>query len=124
MENKIALSNADYRLLSIVWDAQPVLSPELCRIAEKQLGWKRTTTYTVIKRLCGKGYLKSESTVVTALIGREQAQRAEGEQVLRRNFEGSLPRFVASFLDEGAVSDEEARELEKMLEEYRRGRDG
>lgn len=121
MENEIALSNADYRLLDIVWDAEPVASPELCKLAEVQLGWKRTTTYTVIKRLCDKGYLKSEDTVVTALVERESVQRAEGRQVLRSSFGGSLPKFVAAFLDGGEVSDEEAHELERLLEEYRRG---
>lgn len=120
MQNEIALSNADFRLLDIVWDAQPVASPELCRLAAAKLGWKRTTTYTVIKRLCEKGYLKSENTVVTALIEREQARHAEGRQVLERNFDGSLPKFVAALLDGGTVSDEEAREIERMLEAYRR----
>jgi len=124
MENAIALSNADYCLLDIIWEAQPVASPELCRLAEQKLGWKRTTTYTVIKRLCLKGYLKSEDTIVTASIGREQARRAEGEQVLRRSFGGSLPKFVAAFLEGGTVSDAEARELARLLEEYRWGRDG
>lgn len=120
MNHEIALSNADYRLLDIVWEAQPVASPELCRLAEARLGWKRTTTYTVIKRLCEKGYLKSTDTIVTALVEREQVRRSEGRQVLQRSFDGSLPKFVAAFLDGGAVSDEEAREIERMLEEYRR----
>ncbi len=120
MNNKIILSNADYRLLDIVWDTQPVPSPELCKLAEVRLGWKRTTTYTVIKRLCDKGYLKSADTIVTALIEREQVRRAEGRQVLDRSFDGSLPKFIAAFLDGGAVSDEEAQEIERMLEEYRR----
>jgi predicted transcriptional regulator len=120
MDNEVALSNADYRLLDIVWDAQPIASPELCRLAEAKLGWKRTTTYTVIKRLCEKEYLKSENTIVTSLIGRQQARRAEGRQVLDHSFNGSLPEFVAAFLDGGTVSDKEAREIERLLEEYRR----
>ncbi|MGE4485630.1 MAG: BlaI/MecI/CopY family transcriptional regulator [Oscillospiraceae bacterium] len=118
MDNEIALSNADYRLLDIVWDAQPIASPKLCHLAEVKLGWKRTTTYTVIKRLCEKGYLKSENTIVTSLIGRQQARRAEGRQVLDHSFNGSLPEFVAAFLDGGTVSDKEAREIERLLEEY------
>lgn len=120
MDKDISLSNADLRLLNIVWDAQPVASPELCKIAEDKLGWKRTTTYTVIKRLCEKGYLKSEATIVSALFDREQVQRAEGRQVLDRSFGGSLPKFIAAFLDGKAVSEGEAREIENMLEEYQR----
>jgi predicted transcriptional regulator len=120
VKREIVLSNADYRLLDIVWQAQPVASPELCRLAQAKLGWKRTTTYTVIRRLCEKGYLKSEATIVTALIDREQVRRADGRQVLERSFEGSLPKFIAAFLEGGKVSDEEAAEIERMLEAYRR----
>ena len=120
MENEIFLTNADARLMDLVWDAEPVTSPELCRLAEAKLGWKRTTTYTVIKRLCEKGYLKNEGTVVTALVGREEAGRSEGRQVLERNFKGSLPAFLAAFLAGGSISDEEAAELEKLIEAYRR----
>lgn len=120
MEKDISLTNADLRLLDIVWDAQPVPSPELCRIAREKLGWKRTTTYTVIKRLCEKGYLKNEETIVSALIGREEAGRAEGKQVLERNFKGSLPAFVAAFLAGGSISDQDAEEIEKLIEAYRR----
>lgn len=119
MEHEIVLTNADARLLDIVWDAQPVASPELCKLAQEKLGWKRTTTYTVIKRLCEKGYLKNEAAVVTALIGKEEAGRAEGRQVLERNFGGSLPAFLAAFLEGGAISDTEAAQLERLIREYR-----
>lgn len=120
MDNDIVLSNADYRLLDIVWDVQPIASPELCRLAEAKLGWKRTTTYTVIKRLCEKGYMQNKNTIVTALIDREQVRRAEGKQLLERSFDGSLPKFIAAFLDTGAVSEEETREIKKLLDEYLR----
>jgi len=120
MDNDIVLSNADYRLLDIVWDVQPIASPELCRLAEAKLGWKRTTTYTVIKRLCEKGYMQNKNTIVTALIDREQVRRAEGKQLLERSFDGSLPKFIAAFLDTGAVSVEETREIKKLLDEYLR----
>ncbi len=120
MEKNISLSNADYRLLDIVWDAEPVGSPELCRLADDKLGWKRTTTYTVIKRLCEKGCLRSEAAVVTSLVGREEVGRAEGQQILQRNFGGSLPTFIAAFLDSGSVSDEDAGMIEKLIEDYRR----
>ena len=122
METKQNLTLADHRLLDLVWDAQPVPSPVLCRLAEEALGWKRTTTYTVIKRLCGKGYLKNENAVVTALVDREAVQRADGQEVLQRSFGGSLPGFLAAFLRAGTVSDRDAEEIERMLEEYRRGR--
>lgn len=120
MDNEISLSNADYRLMDIVWDVQPISSPELCRLAEAKLGWKRTTTYTVIKRLCKKGYMQNKDAIVNALIGRDQVRRAEGRQLLDRSFDGSLPKFIAAFLDSGMVSEEETREIKKLLDEYQR----
>ena len=117
-----ALSNADRKLLDLVWAAQPVSSPELCRRAERALGWKRTTTYTVLKRLIGKGFLKNEDATVTALVPREAVQEADGQAVLSRSFGGSLPSFLAAFLRSGSVSDQEAAELERMLADYRQGR--
>ncbi len=120
MDGDISLSNADFRLLDIVWETGPIPSPALCRLAQERLGWKRTTTYTVIRRLCEKGCLQSAETVVSAKIDRETAQRLTGRQVLEQGFHGSLPQFVAAFLDGGAVSAEEARELRQMLEDYER----
>lgn len=120
MNKEMTLSNADYRLLDIIWDAEPIASPELCRMTEVKLGWKRTTTYTVIKRLCKKGYLQSEATVVTSRLSREVAGHAEGRQILQRSFGGSLPAFVAAFIKSDTISDEEADEIEKMIENYRR----
>lgn len=114
------LSNADCRLLDLVWEAEPVASSALCRLAEAELGWKRTTTYTVIKRLIGKGCLKNENALVTSLVSRREVQQAEGQAVLRRSFHGSLPQFLAAFLNSGAISQEEAAKMEEMIEAYKR----
>ena len=122
MEKKNSLTLADHRLLDLVWDRQPIPSPQLCRVAEEALGWKRTTTYPVLKRLCDKGYLKNEAAVVSALTDRDSVRQAEGEAVLDRSFGGSLPSFLAAFLRAGRVSDQDAAEIERMLEEYRKGK--
>ncbi len=115
-----SLSNADQRLLSIVWEAQPIPSPALCKLALERLGWKRTTTYTVLRRLCDKGILQNQDTVVTALVEQQQVQQAQGRQVLEQNFSGSLPQFVAAFLNSGSLSEQEAREIQRMLDDYRK----
>lgn len=119
MKPTAPLSLADHRLLELVWDAQPVSSAQLCKLALEKLGWKRTTTYTVIKRLSDKGYLKNEAAVVTALVDRAEVQRADGQEVLQRSFHGSLPSFLAAFLQAGTVTDQEAAEIEEMLAAYR-----
>ena len=120
MDPKMKLSNADYRLLSIVWDAEPIASPELCKLAEAQLGWKRTTTYTVLKRLCDKQFLQNENTMVSSLVGRREVQRAESREVINRGFNGSLPQFIASFLGNGSLSDDEAEQIKQIIDRYRR----
>lgn len=119
MQPNQPLTLADHRLLDLVWPNQPLPSGRLCQIAQEQLGWKRTTTYTVLKRLCDKGYLKNEASVVTALVDRATVQRADGQEVLQRSFQGSLPSFLAAFLQSGTVSDQEAEEIAQMLDDYR-----
>ena len=110
MKPNTNLTLADHRLLDLVWQAEPVSSPQL---------WKRTTTYPVIKRLCGKGCLKNENAIVTSLVDRATVQQADGQEVLQRSFNGSLPNFLAAFLRAGSVSDQEAAQLEELLEEYK-----
>jgi len=122
MKSNLSLSLADHRLLDLVWETEPVPSPQLCKLAEARLGWKRTTTYTVIKRLCNKGCLKNEATIVTSLVERQAVQQADGQEVLQRSFGGSLPNFLAAFLKAGTVSDQDAAEIEKLLEDYKQNR--
>ena len=119
MKSPPSLSLADHRLLDLVWSSEPISSPQLCKLAQAQLGWKRTTTSTVIKRLCDKGCLKNEAAVVTSRVDRAPVQQADWQPGLQRSFHGSLHRFLASFLRAGSVSDQEAAEIEQMLEEYR-----
>ena len=113
---------SEYRFCLILWENEPIRSAELAKLCKERLGWSVTTTYTVIKRLCDKGCLKNESAVVTSLVERSAVQQADGQEVLQRSFGGSLPNFMAAFLKSGSVSDQDAAEIEKMLEEYRNGR--
>lgn len=120
MEKHFQLTQADRKLLEIVWKAEPVTSPDLCKIAFDELGWKRTTTYTVLKRLCEKKMLKNEDAIVTSLIAQENFQKIESQKVLEQSFEGSLPKFVASFLSGRKISDKEISELKRLIDEYRK----
>lgn len=120
MEKHFQLTQADRKLLEIVWKAEPVTSPDLCKIAFDELGWKRTTTYTVLKRLCEKKMLKNEDAIVTSLIAQENFQKIESQKVLEQSFEGSLPKFVASFLSGRKISDKEVLELKRLIDDYRK----
>ena len=120
MDKHFQLTQADRKLLEIVWKAEPVTSPDLAIIALDALGWKRTITYTVLKRLSEKEMLKSEDTIVTSLIDQEKFQEIESQKVLDQSFEGSLPKFVASFLSGRKISDKEISELKRLIDEYRK----
>lgn len=113
------LCNSDYRFLTIVWDHAPVGSGELVRLCQEQLGWKKSTTYTEIKRLCEKGLLKSEHAVVEPLVTREAVQARESDAFVERTFGGSLPGFLAAFLGGRKLSEKEAEELKKLIESHR-----
>ena len=105
--------------MSIVWDHAPVGSGELVKLCREQLGWKKSTTYTEIKRLCEKGILKNEKAVVEPLVTREEVQARESDDFVERTFAGSLPGFLAAFLCGRKLSDREAEELKSLIDQYR-----
>lgn len=111
---------SEYRFCLILWEHEPVKSSELVKLCRQQLGWKPTTTYTVIKRLSERGILKNENTVVTSLVSKDQVQAAEIDELVERTFEGSLPAFVAAFTKHRRLSAKEVDEVQAMVDRYRR----
>ena len=101
---------SEYRFCLILWEHEPVKSSELVNLCKEQLGWKPTTTYTVIKRLSERGVLKNENTVVTSLVSKDEVQAAEINEMVEKTFEGSLPAFVAAFTKHQNISEEEIDE--------------
>ena len=108
---------SEYRFCLILWEHEPVRSKELVKLCEEKLGWKSTTTYTVIKRLSERGILKNEHTIVTSLISKDQIQEAEMEELIDKKFEGSLPAFIAAFGRHKKLSEENMKQLKKLIEE-------
>ena len=88
---------SEYRFCEILWENEPVTSSELVRLCREKLDWKKSTTYTVIRRLSERGVLKNENSIVTALVSKEDVQSAESEEIVKRTFSGSLPSFIAAF---------------------------
>ena len=111
---------SEYRFCLILWEHEPIKSKELVRLCQEQLGWKATTTYTVIKRLSERGVVKNENTIVTSLISKDQAQQAEIDQLVEKTFEGSLPAFLAAFTRRRQLSDREIDAMQAMIDDYRR----
>lgn len=116
MEN-FKLYDGEYKFICVIWDSEPVGSTELVKLCAEKLGWKKSTTYTMLRKLAERGLLKNENTIVTTLVKREQVQRFETETLLNKMFDGSVPSFVASFLQGRTLSETEAREIQRMIQE-------
>jgi predicted transcriptional regulator len=116
---QLKLCESEYRFATIVWKSEPVSSGELVRLCKEQLGWKKSTTYTVLKKLCEREVLKNENATVTALIKQEQVQRFESQEFINRTFGGSLPKFITAFMDEKKLSSQEAETLKKLIDSYK-----
>lgn len=112
---------SEYRFCLILWQHEPIKSRELVELCKEQLGWKPTTTYTVIKRLSERGVLKNENSTVTALVSKDEVQAAEIDELVEKKFEGSLPAFVAAFTRHQKLSAEEIDEVQRMIDRFRKG---
>ncbi len=118
----IELGAVQERFADIVWANEPVGSGDLVKLCEKELGWKKPTTYTVLRKLCEKGLLKNEDGVVTSLMSREEFYSAKSEQIIEDSYEGSLPAFIAAFTSRKKLSNAEVDEIQKMIDEFRKGK--
>ncbi|ABZ85430.1 hypothetical protein HM1_2921 [Heliomicrobium modesticaldum Ice1] len=114
---KYKLFDAEYKFVSIIWDNEPINSTELVKLCADKLGWKKSTTYTVLKKLCERGILQNKDATVTSLVKREDVQRYESRAVLEKTFDGSLPKFLTAFLSGRKLSEQEAEELKRIIEE-------
>ncbi len=110
---------SEYRFCTILWENEPIKSGELVKLCKEQLGWKSTTTYTVIKRLSERNILKNENSVVTSLVTMEEVRAAEIDELVEKKFDGSLPAFVSAFTKHKKFSREEIDEIQQMIDSYR-----
>ena len=111
------LFDAEYKFVCLIWENEPVNSTELVRFCLEKLGWKKSTTYTVLRKLCERGILKNEDAVVASLVKREDVLKYESETLIEKAFNGSLPQFLTAFLGEKRLSSKEAEELKRIIEE-------
>lgn len=114
----IKLSDSEMKFMNLIWDNAPINSTQLVKLVEASLGWKKSTTYTVLKRLSQRDILKNENAIVYYLVQREEVQQIKGDEILGKMYSGSIKLFLASFLNKEKISKEEAKELANMIEEY------
>ena len=112
---------SEYRFCLILWEHEPIRSKELVRICQEQLGWKSTTTYTVLKRLSERGVLKNENTIVTSLVSKDEVQAAQIDEFVEKKFAGSLPAFIAAFTKHQRLSEQELAAMQAVLGRSGRG---
>ena len=113
---KSKLCASDYKFMDIVWENEPIKSGELVFICKERLGWKKSTTYTMLKKLSEKGYLKNENSIVTSVIEKKEVQMFESNYVVNTTFGGSLPSFIASFVSGKDLSKKEIEQIRSIID--------
>lgn len=116
---RTTLADGEYRFACIVWENEPLTSRQLVDLSLERLGWKKSTTYTVLRKLEERGVLRNENSVVTSVIPREDILREESRAVVEGTFGGSLPSFLTAFMGGRTISDAEAQELKDLIDQYR-----
>ena len=112
------LGAVESRFADIIWNNEPLSSGELVKKCEKELSWKKSTTYTVLKKLCERGIFKNENGTVTSLISKEELESRQSEKFVEENFEGSLPAFIAAFTKRKKLSEKDMKEIKELLEKF------
>ena len=115
---EIKLGMVEARFADLVWENAPIKTRELVSLCEKELNWKRTTTYTVLKKLCGKGIFQTENSIVTVRISREEFYSIQSEQFVDDTFGGSLPAFLAAFTSRKKPTEKEIKEIKEMIDSF------
>ena len=118
--SELRMGAIESRFADMIWENEPVPSPELVKLAERELSWKKSTTYTVLKRLCERGIFQNRGGVVTSLISRQDFYAVQSEKFVEETFSGSLPAFLAAFTARKKLSEEEIAELQALIDQSRR----
>lgn len=120
--HNVRLGLVESRFAQIVWDRAPLTTKELLAICAQEFNWKRTTTYTVLKKLCERGIFKMEDSVVTVLISKEKFQTIQSEHMVNDTFEGSLPAFIAAFTARNTLTPQEVEQIQQMIDAAKEGK--
>ncbi|MDR0936289.1 MAG: BlaI/MecI/CopY family transcriptional regulator [Oscillospiraceae bacterium] len=116
------LAEAESRFADIIWANAPIHSPKLAEIAEREMKWKRTTTYTVLKKLCDRGIFRNEYALVTALMTRDEFYAGQSVKYVDDTYGGSLPKFIAAFVNGRKLTERQADEIQRLIDNYREGK--
>lgn len=118
---ELRLGVVEGKFADIIWENEPVSSGDLVKLCEQKLEWKKSTTYTMLRRLCERGLFKNEKGVVTSLMTKEEFGAAQSEKIIEDTFDGSLPAFIAAFASRKKLSKKDVDEIQRMIDEMREG---
>lgn len=114
------LGEIQAKFVELVWENEPISSGNLVKICEDRLNWKKSTTYTVLRKMCEKGILQNNKGIVSSKISKEEYYQQKGEQIINNYFEGSLPAFIASFTNQNALSIQDINEIQDLINRYKK----
>ena len=117
--NDYRLAEMESKFADLIWENEPVTSSELVRLSAEVMNWKKSTTYTILKRLCDRGIFKNENAIVSSVISRDEFFAEQSRRFVEDTFDGSLPRFLASFIGGKKLSDRQAEELVRLIKEHK-----
>ena len=108
---------SEYRFLCILWEYEPIESPKLVKLCNEKLGWKKSTTYTVIRKLSEKGIVKNENMIVTSLVAKNEVDRQASDELLERTSNGNVPAFLAAFLKDRKLTKSDVEKIKKLIDD-------
>lgn len=117
------LAEGEARFAELIWEKEPITSPELVKLCEKEFQWKKSTTYTVLKKLCERGIFQNEKAVVTSLISKEEFYGYKSRKFVEESFGGSIPRFLTAFMGGKKLTKEQAAEIRELIDRFEEGED-
>jgi predicted transcriptional regulator len=116
---KNRLGTMEYRFLTLIWDNEPLTSMELVKKCDEAFDWKKSTTFTMLRKMKERGFIENDNSVVTSRVDRKEVERAESDFFMDQTFSGSLPHFLTTFLNGKTISDEEAEDLKRLIDSFR-----
>ncbi len=116
--DEIRLGVVETRFADLIWENEPVASGELVKLCQKELGWKKSTTYTVLRKLCDRGIFRNEDGVVSSVISKDKFNAIQSEKFVEESFDGSLPNFIAAFTSMKKLSQEDVDAIKAMIDSY------
>ena len=115
----LQLGMVEAKFAELIWENEPISTRDLIKVCKENLNWQRTTTYTVLKRLCEKGIFKCEDSIITSLISKNEFHAIQSEQFIDENFKGSLPAFITAFTSRKKISAKEIEEIQRMIDAFK-----